>query len=149
MQFMQRYLKSRRLWAGVTMIMAGSLLVMQIVPVSKNNPPVVQEPNWDSQETAQLARAACYDCHSNETVYPWYADFAPMRVLVRNHVNEGRSTLNFSNIQRRVDVNEIVSVIKEGEMPPWDYQLMHPNARLTDSQRSQLADGIIRTFKQG
>src|SRR5437764_214194 len=72
--------------------------LMQLVPtgISYTNPPVVSEPNWDSPQTRALAQRACFDCHSNETTWPWYSHVAPVSWLLARDVIEGRSRLNFS-----------------------------------------------------
>lgn len=138
-----KILKDKRLWLGLVGLVMLGFPVLQVIPVEKSNPPVITEPNWDSPQTRQLAQTACFDCHSNETVYPWYADIAPMRLLVRNHVLEGREHLNFSEYNGRMEIDEIREVIEEGEMPPWDYLLLHPEARLTDAEKDLLIEGLI------
>jgi len=74
------------------------VIVIQLVPFGRNhtNPPVVQEPNWDSPRTRELAVRACFDCHSNETVWPWFSNIAPISWLVYRDVFEGREHLNYS-----------------------------------------------------
>ena len=62
--------------------------LIQLVPVQRTNPPVVAEPPWDSPETRALAVRACFDCHSNETVWPWYAYVAPVSWLVAHDTDE-------------------------------------------------------------
>lgn len=146
MQQLKTLLQNKRVWLGVVGVGVLILAVLQVVPIKKDNPPVVQEPAWDSDATRALAKTACFDCHSNETVWPWYADVAPMRVLVRQHVLEGRDHLNFSDMGGRVDVGELEEVIQEGEMPPWDYVLLHPDAKLSDEDKATLIDGFYRTF---
>ena len=82
---------------------AGLLLIAaQFVPYGRDyrNPPVIQEPAWDSPATRALAKQACFDCHSNETVWPAYAKVAPISWLIAHDVDEGRSVLNFSEWQR-------------------------------------------------
>lgn len=125
------------------------LLVLQLVPYGRDhqNPPVVQEPNWDSPETRAMAVRSCYDCHSNETVWPWYSSIAPMSWLVQRDVDRGRQKLNFSNIQASGDdLDELAEVVIEGEMPLPIYLPAHPNAKLTESERHQLAQGFTQTF---
>lgn len=135
-------LTDKRLWLGVLGIGILGLLILQLIPIEKSNPPVIAEPNWDSPQTRELVQTACFDCHSNETVYPWYSDVAPMRLLVRNHVIEGREHLNFSEYDGRLDMGEIREVILEGEMPPWDYLLLHPDAKLTDAEKDLIIQGL-------
>lgn len=119
------------------------------IPMVGNNPPVVSTPNWDSPETEQLAMAACGDCHSNETVWPWYSYVPPVSFLVGNHTREGRENMNFSDwdaTTRRLRAGEIKEVIENGEMPPWDFLLMHPEARLTVEQQNALINGLTATL---
>ena len=86
-----------RKWLIVGVLTAvGALLLMQLVPYRVTNPPRRQEPAWDSPRTRQLAVAACYDCHSNETNTTWWEDIAPLSWWITNHVKEGRAALNFS-----------------------------------------------------
>ena len=121
------------------------LALIQLIPVNTSNPPVVSEPNWDSQQTRDLTQRACFDCHSNETVWPSYAKIAPVSWVIVNHVSEGREKLNFSqwNPNRR---NEAVETIIEGQMPPLYYTAVHPEARLSASEKQQLVDGLQNTF---
>ncbi|GAB4569581.1 MAG: heme-binding domain-containing protein [Anaerolineae bacterium] len=122
-------------------------LLIQLVPYGRQhtNPPVVSEPTWSSPEAEALARRACYDCHSNETVWPWYSNIAPFSWLVQHDVEEGRSRLNFSEWGiGRQEVREGAEVILEGEMPPAIYLPTHPQARLTDQEKELLAQEMRR-----
>jgi mono/diheme cytochrome c family protein len=97
---MSKYLKLIGMVIGViAAIGLVVFIVIQFVPVEQTNPPVVSEPKWDSPQTKELVQRACYDCHSNETKWPWYSQVAPVSWLVADHVNEGRSKLNFSEWQ--------------------------------------------------
>jgi len=133
----------------VIVLVVGFLLI-QIVPYGRahDNPPVVSEPNWDSPETRALAERACFDCHSNETTWPWYSNVAPVSWLVQHDVDEGRSFLNFSDWVHSGEVDELSEVVREGQMPPAQYFPMHPNAKLTDAERAALADGLAATASQ-
>jgi hypothetical protein len=86
----------------VGVVLIGALLLIQLVPYGRDhdNPPVQSEPPWDSPDTRALARQACFDCHSNETEWPAYANIAPVSWLVQRDVDEGRAVLNFSEWQR-------------------------------------------------
>ncbi|GAB4338019.1 MAG: heme-binding domain-containing protein [Phototrophicales bacterium] len=117
-----------------------------IIPDFKlDNPPVTHTVNWDSPETERLWNVACADCHSNETVYPWYSYVAPVGWLVAHDTHEGRSELNVST-NHRIDVEEMIKVIREGEMPPPIYTITHVDARLSDAEKQALIDGIQATF---
>lgn len=154
--------------------LAGLFLLIQLVPFGRDhtNPAVQQEPNWDSPQTRELAVRACYDCHSNETVWPWYSNIAPVSWIVQDHVLEGREKLNFSEYGtarseagegeegedgeegeyenegggEQEGVEEIVETLEEGSMPLKDYLLMHPNANLTAAEKEALIAGLEATF---
>jgi mono/diheme cytochrome c family protein len=125
-------------------------LLIQLVPIGREhaNPPVLSEPNWDSPATRDLAKRACFDCHSNETVWPWYSNVAPVSWLLNYDVVEGRQKMNFSEWAQggSQDINEISEVLQEGEMPPFKYLLMHPEAKLTASERQALVDGLSNSL---
>lgn len=140
----------------IFLIIAAILLIVlafliQLIPYGHNhtNPPVVKEPNWNSPETRQIAQRACFDCHSNETVWPWYSNIAPMSWLVQRDVDVARSRMNFSDWGRMsVEAGEISENISEGEMPPFQYLLMHPAAHLSEQEKARFIDGINATLSQ-
>jgi cytochrome c551/c552 len=135
------------LWIVVAIVALGLLIQLIPLPGRGANPAVVSEPNWDSPQTRALAKRACFDCHSNETVWPWYSYVAPVSWLVYNDTMEGRSRLNFSEWNRpQRGAGEIVGMIQEGEMPPAVYLPMHPSARLTDAEKQQLITGITNSI---
>ena len=124
------------------------LIGIQFVPVERTNPPVVDEIEWDSPQTRAIAKRACFDCHSNETVWPWYSYVAPLSWRVAGHVEEAREHLNFSEWNRpNEDLEEIQEVLEEGEMPLWDYLLLHSEARLSEAEQAQLLQGFSATFE--
>ena len=136
----------------VLWIVAGAFvlfLLIQLVPYGKQhtNPQVVQEPNWDSSQTRELAVRACFDCHSNETVWPWYSKIAPVSWLIQNDVDEGRRRLNFSDWSRVREPFEMVETVTEGRMPPPQYFITRPAARLTQAERNALATGLQATVR--
>ena len=129
----------RALGAGA-MLSLAALLIAQLIPVPRTNPPARATIPWDSPQTQALWQRACADCHSNETRWPWYTAVAPASWLTVLHVNEGRQALNLSELDpaalspaRKARLaEEIAQVIRNGSMPPVDYRLIHPEARLTD-----------------
>ena len=132
-------------WVGIALGIA--VLGIQLVPVDRSNPEVTREIRWDSPETAEIARRACYDCHSNETVWPWYAYVAPASWRIADHVEHGREHLNFSEWDKpQDDADEIVEVLEEGEMPLSDYLRMHPEADLTDEELEAFIEGVEATL---
>lgn len=132
-------------------VAAGIVLfgLIQLVPYGRDhtNPPVTQEVKWDTPRTRELAVGACYDCHSNLTEWPWYSDVAPVSWLTQSDVDEGRSILNFTewNLPQS-EADEIVEVVRGGEMPPWQYKPLHPAGRLSASEQDELVRGLERTL---
>jgi hypothetical protein len=130
-------------WAAVLFVL------IQFIPFGRqhDNPPVTQEPSWDSPRTRELTKRACYDCHSHETVWPWYSSVAPVSWLTQRDVNGGRRHLNFSewNKPQRHE-KDIVEQTQSGEMPPWFYLPMHPDAKLNASDMAALLAGFGKTF---
>lgn len=92
----------KRLAAGAGIGVVVLLLAAQAVDYGRDhaNPPVRREPAWDSARTRELAVRACYDCHSNQTVWPWYASVGPASWLIQRDVDVGRRKLNFSEWDR-------------------------------------------------
>lgn len=127
------------------LILIVLLVVIQAVPYGRahDNPPVLAEPQWDSAATRSLVVAACYDCHSNEVVWPWYTNIAPVSWLATRDVAEGRHELNFSEWNTgEQETDDLAEVIQSGEMPPIYYGWMHAAARLTDLEMQQLITGL-------
>lgn len=135
------------LWVVTAIVFMGLLIQLIPLPGRGNNPAVTAEPRWDNAQTAALVKRACYDCHSNVTVWLWYSYVAPASWLVYNDVMEGRSRLNFSEWNRsQRSAGEIVNAIQEGEMPPAIYLPLHPEARLTAAEKQQLIAGIANSL---
>lgn len=135
----------RKLVRWLPAILIGLFILIQLVPYGRahTNPPVQKEPAWDSPETRALAVRACYDCHSNETHWPWYSNIAPLSWLVQDHVDEGREHLNFSEWDRpQKHAEEAAEEVEEGEMPLFGYVLLHSSAKLTDTEREALIQGL-------
>ena len=118
---------------------------IQFIPAARTNPPVEYHVAWDSPRTQELFYRACADCHSHETRWPWYSRVAPVSWLVAKHVRDGRLDMNIS-VEDEVDVTEAVDEIRKGEMPPADYKLMHPEARLSEAEKAELISGLKKTF---
>jgi len=136
----------KRMLIGIAVVAVG----IQALPFGRDhtNPPVGQEPDWDSPETRELARRACFDCHSNETEWPWYSNVAPVSWLIQRDVTEGRGHLNFSEFdkpQRHAD--DAAELTREQEMPLPSYIPFHSEAKLTDAERETLAAGLEATLR--
>jgi Haem-binding domain len=129
-----------------TKIASAVLLALglaQLIPVTRTNPPVEAEVEAP-EEVLRILRNSCYDCHSHESRWPWYAHVAPVSWLVAHDVNEAREQLNFSTwdaygAKERADhLEEIWEEVDEGEMPLWFYLPLHPEARLSDADKNAL-----------
>lgn len=128
----------------------GVFALLQLVPYGRahSNAPVIQEPKWDSPRTRELAVRACFDCHSNETRWPAYANVAPLSWVVQYDIEIGRSVINFSewNVTHPLASYSGLSV-RTGSMPPATYRMAHPEARLTEQELVELARGLDATLK--
>ncbi len=119
------------------------LALAQLWPIDRDNPAVTAAFTEPASIRGIIERA-CYDCHSNQTKWPWYAYVAPVSWLVAHDVHEGREHLNFSEWgaltpdERREHQEEIWEEVEEGEMPLWVYALLHPSAKLSQSERENI-----------
>ena len=126
-------------------VVVAAVLLIQLFPVEKANPPVETEMPAPAPVRAILRRS-CYDCHSNETVWPWYSRVAPVSWLLGRDVKEGRRELNVSVWNRYEDkrrlrkLKEIIEQVGKKEMPPTIYTVAHRAAILTPEDRKVLMD---------
>jgi hypothetical protein len=137
------------LFGGVVVFCSVVILIAFIFLPAPTNPAVIQEPSWDSPATRALAKRACFDCHSNETTWPIYSRILPVSFLVQRDVTEGRRKFNFSEWgtrSRRINVDEVVEVIREGKMPMPIYLPMHPEANLTPAEKQALINGLLKSL---
>lgn len=139
---------------GLTLTVSALLFAaLQVVPYGRDhtNPPEGTLAAFDAPGTEQLAKRACYDCHSNRTKWPWYSAIAPISWRIQSHVQEGREKLNFTEFDAASKdmaeaAGEAGESVTKGEMPPADYLLAHPEARLTAAEKRALVAGLDRTF---
>jgi heme-binding protein len=132
----------RRAWIGLAVVLVAS----QLRAVERTNPPVrgdlAAEP-----AVHELLRRACYDCHSNETRWPWYSAVAPMSWLIAHDVEEGRRRLDFSEWSEYASdpetaaqkLRQVAESVTGGDMAPRYYRVLHSGARLTAEERSLIA----------
>lgn len=139
----------KRLAVGAAVGVVVLLAAAQAVPYGRGhvNPPARREPAWDSPRTRELVVRACYDCHSNETVWPWYSRVAPLSWLIQRDVDAGRRKLNFSEWDRvQRDAWDSPTSVRKGEMPPWYYTVPQTPARMSAAERHALAQGFEATL---
>ena len=141
----------KKILVGVVAVIVAFVIALQLVPYGRahSNPPIQAEPKWDSPQTRELAKRACFDCHSNETVWPWYSNVAPMSWLIQHDVDEGRSRLNLSawNLRQR-EARNAARQVQRGEMPPASYLMLHPPARLSSEETLALIQGFNASLTQ-
>ncbi len=98
------------------------------------------------ENVQNILRTACYDCHSNNTNYPWYNYVQPAAWMLANHIKHGKKDLNFSDFgsyparKQQSKLKAIASQIKDGEMPLYSYTIIHKNARLSKEEKSLIID---------
>jgi heme-binding protein len=141
-----------RVIGRILVVAALLFLAIQVVPYGRRhtNPPTRVEPPWDSAATRGLAVRACFDCHSNETVWPWYSHVAPLSWLTQRDVEKGRRKLNFSEWDRpQKEAGESAKTVRKGKMPPWFYSALHPDSRLAPAEVQALIQGLEATLGAG
>ncbi|HTP10985.1 MAG TPA: heme-binding domain-containing protein, partial [Anaerolineae bacterium] len=106
------------------------------------------EVQWDSTQTRDLVTRACYDCHSNQTTWPWYSNIAPISWLIQHDVEEGRSRLNFTAGNRR-EAENVARLVQSGQMPQWYYVFLHSTANLTSAEKQALVQGLQTSLSGG
>ena len=140
-------MKKKTIWIILVVI----FIVIQLIPsgrpdVIKDNPNDLLRNVQVPEKVHQMLRAACYDCHSNESVYPWYAYVAPVSFLVSRDIRVGREELNFSDwttfdkIEQAKLLDKITEEVDEGEMPMVIYPPLHPEAKLSNDDRQRIID---------
>ncbi len=138
----QRQSPMRKYVKYAILIVFVFLIAAQFIRPVLTNPPVNPAMTFESAaharpETLAVVKRACIDCHSNETVWPWYSHVAPASWLVADDVKEGRSHLNFSEWgfyspeMSKLRLKEACSEVRKGDMPPLQYKLIHGAARLS------------------
>ena len=137
---------------SLLLVLAVSVLIFIIMEsaVIAQNPSSseVSEPNWDSPRTRELAKRACFDCHSNEVDWPWYSNLPIVGDIVKEDVEKGREDLNFSEwgLREQEEAEEAVETIEDGSMPPGQYVTWHPEANLSEAEKLELIQGLQRTL---
>ena len=140
----------KKILIGVVIVLVG----IQFIRIDKTNPPVDASKDFMTitdppEEVEKLIRTSCYDCHSNESTYPWYSNIAPVSWWVKDHINEAREELNFSEWGtyewKRTDhkLEECAEEVDEGEMPLKSYLIAHSEARLSHEDRAKLLDSFL------
>ncbi len=144
-------MKTKIVLGVVIGLIVGGILI-QFLPYGHDhtNPPVTGDVQWNSQQTRDLVTRACYDCHSNQTTWPWYSNIAPLSWLIQRDVEEGRSRLNFTEgNQPGREGDNVARQVQQGRMPQWYYVLLHPTANLTPDEKQALIQGLQASLSAG
>ena len=126
------------------------LLALQFLKIDKTNPVASPESDFFVVTEApdyvkNYFKNACYDCHSNQTSYPWYTNISPVSYWIKGHITNARENLNFSEWASQYDasgkshkIRETIEEIESGHMPPKSYKWMHPEARFSDDEKLEV-----------
>jgi len=139
--------KAKKILTIVAIGLAGCLLSAQFITIQRTNPPLKGDLAAPSQ-IKSLLREACYDCHSNETRWPWYTYVAPVSWLIEYDVERGRQELNFSEwgsyypATRLRKLQWMDRALREETTPRWKYRVLHPGASLTPEDLAALGRAI-------
>jgi len=134
------------------------LVIIQFFRPEKNSSTGISENHISKKyatpdEVKIILDKACYDCHSNNTNYPWYANFQPVAWWLDHHVDEGKGEINFDEFltypakKARHKMEEVNEMVKEGEMPLNSYTWVHKDAVLTQAEKLLLAEWAVATMK--
>lgn len=135
----------------ILIILFVLFIIIQFFRIDQTNPPINKGMDFlTAKRTPEVLatniRNACYDCHSNETKYPWYTNIQPVAWFMKSHIDEGRKHLNFSTFatyepkRKAHKLEECVEMIEKGEMPLESYILGHPEAKLTAVEKKEMMD---------
>lgn len=133
----------RNLWFGLLFSMMALLVAIQLLPSGVSNPPSKGEVSAPP-EIQDALRRSCYDCHSNQTRWPWYGHVAPFSWAVARDIELGRRQLNFSEwgayypVTRKRKLQWMGRALRREDMPPLSYRLIHPSSRLSPQDRARL-----------
>lgn len=136
-------------WLAV--IVVAVVLAIQVIPVERNVSTVPPGQSFEKTEkvpanVAAILKVSCYDCHSNNSRYPWYSELQPGAWFMAQHIKKGRDELNFDEInnyskrRKKAKIKSIISQIEKDEMPLKSYRMMHGNARLSADEKKELLD---------
>jgi hypothetical protein len=143
----------------ILIVLLVTFIIIQFFPIDKTNPATNEGMDFlkiknTPEPIAKIIRNSCYDCHSNETEYPFYSNIQPVAWLLKNHIDEGRKELNFSTFatyepkRQAHKLDEAAEYVEQKKMPLESYLLGHPNAKLSDEQRKELSQYFRKIQKE-
>ena len=141
----------------IAIVLLVAFVVIQFIPVDRNQSDSVPKTDFMlvndvPNDIKNKLQVSCYDCHSNNTIYPWYNKVQPVAWFLEDHIKEGKAELNFnewddySNRRKNSKLKSIINQIENGEMPLWSYTLIHKNALLSTGEK-ELIIGYMKQIK--
>jgi hypothetical protein len=146
----KRYIRAH--WKTILGVFVALIVLAQFIPVDRSAPPSGSEVPA-TPEVRAILKKACYDCHSNETVWPWYSKIAPVSWLIARDVHIGREEMNYTAWNRLSPKKQAKrfkqswTLVEEGEMPMTIYLPLHPEARLTDAEKALIKEWALSMAK--
>jgi len=133
----------------IAVILLVAFVGIQFVPTERNQSDVIPKTDFllvnnPPENVSTLLQASCYDCHSNNTDYPWYNKVQPVAWIMKDHIKEGRAELNFnewdslSNRRKKSKLKSIISQIKDDEMPLSSYAIIHKDAAFSETEKQDI-----------
>ena len=141
----------------IAIVLLVAFVGIQFIPTTRNQSEVVPKTDFMlvndvPNDIKNKLQVSCYDCHSNNTIYPWYNKVQPVAWFLEDHIKEGKAELNFnewddySNRRKNSKLKSIINQIVNGEMPLWSYTLIHKNALLSTGEK-ELIIGYMKQIK--
>lgn len=144
-----------RIKAGLLALLIILLAIQLIQPARNHNGQAVNEDiskiSRVPEQVQGIFKKSCYDCHSNQTEYPWYTYIQPVGLWMNSHIREGKEELNFSEFaaySKRRQLSKLKSIgesIQDGKMPLSSYTFIHQNARLSENEKALILDWVKNT----
>ncbi len=138
----------------IVIILIILLIWIQFIPKKYNKSSVIPPSDFMSvfdapEDIQEIITTSCYDCHSNNTFYPWYNKVQPVAWFLEGHIDEAKEVLNFSTFgaysrrRQKTKLKSIISQIMDDEMPLTSYKLMHSDAKISEKEKQFLKDWLI------
>ena len=149
---------SKSNWRKIILVLIILFALIQFIPKPKKNLSssttnvTIDKMYPVSDSVMHILKVACYDCHSNRTLYPWYSNLQPVALLLNSHITDGKKELNFDEFgsytlrRQKSKFKSIASQIKDNEMPLTSYKLLHAKARLTKDEKQLIINWAKQHF---
>ena len=139
----------------IALVLLVAFVGIQFVPTARNQSDIVPKTDFMKvnevpDQVKNKLQVSCYDCHSNNTAYPWYNKIQPVAWFLEGHIKKGKSELNFSewadysDRRKKSKLKSIISQIKDDEMPLASYTLIHKDAKFNENDKQEITDWLSR-----